>query len=176
MAGATTGTPGGTHGVDARFIGTALVTPFIAAVSGFLIAGVVSGAGTDVVSALIEQASARRLNPLIAGGLGLAPVLLLLLILTLGPRWVPGVGWGRTAAWGGLAAIAALEFWAHWEVWTTYFPSRAMPGFPHGLEFVIVPLFFAPVGMLVGLGAGLLRDRSIAKSARGTPPGDDGSS
>jgi len=145
-----------------RFVVVAFLTPFGVGALGFLLAGLVSGVGADVIGALIEQGTQRRLNPLIGGVLGLAPVLLLMLILAIGPRLVPRLGWAPAAGWGGLIPIALLEFWAHWEAWTTYFPSRAMPGFPHGLELVIVPLFFAPVGMLVGVGLGLWWGRSEA--------------
>lgn len=137
------------------FVVLALATPFLVGVLAFVSAGVLSGMGYDVVTALVEQSSQRRLNPLIAGGLGLAPVLLLLLLLAVGPRLLPNADWGPTVAWAGLIPVAALELWAHWEVWTAYLPSRGVLTFPHGLELVIVPIFFAPVGMVAGLGLGL---------------------
>jgi len=138
-----------------RFVILAVATPFLVALLGFLLGGLAAGMGGGVVTALIEQVGQRRLNPLMAGVLGLAPVLLLLLILWIAPRFLPRLGWGAPAGWAGLAPIAILELWAHWEVWTTYLPTRSMPGFPHGLELVIVPLFFAPVGMTIGLGVAL---------------------
>lgn len=146
------------------FVAVALATPFLIGVVAFLMAGLAAGMGPDAVTALVEQASERRLNPLIAGVLGLAPVLLLLLLLGVVPRFTPRAGWRPAVAWAGLAPVALLELWAHWEVWTTYLPSRTMPGFPHGLELVIVPVFFAPIGALVGVGLSLAL-------ARRTPEG-----
>ncbi len=150
------------------FLVLALATPFVVGVVGFLLGGLVSGVGVDTLSAFLEQAGQRRLNPLIAGVLGLAPVILLLLILAVGARFTPRAGWGPAAAWGGLVPIAVLELWAHLEVWSTYFPSRSMPGFPHGLELVIVPIFFAPVGVVVGVLLGLWFGRARAHSAAST--------
>jgi hypothetical protein len=156
-----------------RFLAVALAAPFLVGVIAFLGAAVVAGSASDALPALFEQAGRRRLNPLVAGALGLAPVLLLLLILVVGPRLAPRWGWGPAVAWAGLAPVALLELWAHWTVWSTYFPSRAMPGFPHGLELVIVPLFFAPVGAVVGVVVGLLaggsRETSDEPSAPSAP-------
>jgi len=142
------------------FLLLAVATPFLAGVVAFLVAGLAAGMGVEVVPVLFEQAGQRRLNPLLAGIVGLVPVLLLLLILAVGPRLTPRAGWGPTVAWTGLIPIILLELWAHWEVWTLYLPSRATLSFPHGLELVIVPLFFAPVGVVVGVGLGLWLERS----------------
>ncbi len=138
-----------------EFVVLALATPFLVGILAFVLAGVLSGMGYEVLPALVEQSAQRRLNPLIAGGLGLVPVFLLLLILAVGPRVLPNAAWGPSVAWAGLIPVAALELWAHWEVWTAYLPSRGVLTFPHGLELVIVPIFFAPVGMVAGLGLGL---------------------
>jgi hypothetical protein len=163
------GHPGGTTRLlRPGFVALALATPFAMAVVGFFLGGLMSGSGVETVSAFLEQAGERRLNPLIAGVLGLAPVILLLLILAVGVRFTPRAGWGPAAAWGGLVPIAVLELWAHLEVWSTYFPSRSMPGFPHGLELVIVPIFFAPVGVVFGVLLGLRFGRPRARQAAST--------
>jgi hypothetical protein len=73
-------------------------------------------------------------------------------------RTLVGIG-GRFArgtnrplyALGGAVPIMLVTAFVNYEFWPRYVPSRAFLGFPHGLEFVIGPLFFAPVGVLIWL-------------------------
>ncbi|NNE09207.1 MAG: hypothetical protein HKN20_11655, partial [Gemmatimonadetes bacterium] len=39
----------------------------------------------------------------------------------------------------------------NFDFWPAFLPSRVYPGFPHGLEFIIGPGVFAPIGMLLGV-------------------------
>ena len=62
--------------------------------------------------------------------------------------------WLGIAGWSGLTPSLLLLVWANAEAWPLYLPGRAFPGFPHGLELIIVPLFFVPVAMVFGTVAG----------------------
>ena len=70
--------------------------------------------------------------------------------------WVHGRGGGDTAmrprlVAGGSIPIIAVLFWANAEFWTDFLPSRVYPGFPHGLELVLGPGLYAPIGMIAGV-------------------------
>jgi len=105
----------------------------------------------ESLSALVAQYSAPRQNLLVCGVVGLLPLGLLAAVLWLLNRLAPGNQHRPALALGGLAPILAVLAWVNMEFWPTFLPSRTYPGFPHGLEFVIGPIFFAPVGMAVGL-------------------------
>lgn len=144
-----------------RFVVLSLAGPFIVAVAVFGAVGLSSEMGVGGTwTALVEQSLARRHNPLLAGALGLVPVLFLLGILALGPRWLPAVGWGPAAGWSGLAAVALVLGWAHAQFWPLFLPDRVYPGFPHGLELIIAPLVFAPLAAALGVGLGLVVGRT----------------
>ncbi|MCA9752021.1 MAG: hypothetical protein KC591_07505, partial [Gemmatimonadetes bacterium] len=66
------------------------------------------------------------------------------------------------AAWGGLVPIVVVLAWASFQFWPKFLPSRVYPGFPHGLEFVIAPLVFAPIGMVLGLAVATVATRRSA--------------
>ncbi len=115
----------------------------------------------ESVGATVEQFSAER-HPLLGAAIpGLLPVAL-----------VTALGWlvsrkldlrrSRLIAQGGLAGIAAVLIWVNLTFWPGYLPERAFRGFPHGLEFVIGPLFFAPLAMLVGMLAAWFATRATA--------------
>jgi len=76
-------------------------------------------------------------------------------VLVIYRRW-RGVGGSRQVAVAGSLAIIALLLWANASFWPLFLPGRSYPGWPHGLEMVIVPLFFAPVGMLVAVAIAVL--------------------
>ncbi|MEO1087990.1 MAG: hypothetical protein AAFY88_27475 [Acidobacteriota bacterium] len=112
------------------------------------------GSGLDLgasLAALVAQYGAERLNLGVVTGLGLAPVLLLGLCLWLLGRFGIKRGSLGVFAASGLVPIVAVILWAHLDYWPHFLPDRRSPGFPHGLELIIGPLVFAPVGMAVGL-------------------------
>jgi len=142
------------------FIVAALVGPFVVAGLVFVVVGLSVGMGVGGTwTALAELSMGRRQNPFLSAVVGLFPMLLLLAVLALGSRWWPSAGWGPAAAWGGLAAILLVLGWAHTQFWPLFLPHRVYPGFPHGLELVIAPLFFAPPAAALGVAVGLMMGR-----------------
>jgi hypothetical protein len=129
----------------------ALIAPLV--LPPLIFVGVAWSAGmgfSGAWQALLEQSVSARQNPLRAAPLGLLPVFILLLALWLGHRSGRDASSVRIAGWGGLIAILLVIAWANIEAWSGFLPSRVYQGFPHGLELVIGPLFFAPIAMLVG--------------------------
>lgn len=104
-------------------------------------------------TATVEQVTADQSSLLMCGLAGLFPVVLLL-----GGLWAYRKGGGsdrtrRAMGWSGLVSIALVLTWVNLQFWPLFLPERTYPGFPHGLEFIIGPGFFAPVLMLIGMGA-----------------------
>jgi uncharacterized membrane-anchored protein len=54
--------------------------------------------------------------------------------------------------WSGLVAILVVLVWINLQFWPLFLPERTYPGFPHGLGFIIGPVFFAPVLMALVMG------------------------
>lgn len=132
-----------------------LCLPVAVPVVVFAAVGFASGMGlAGTMAALADQVAQRRLNPLITGVLGWFPVALLFLGRWLANRWKPEGAWVGSASWGGLVAILGVLVWANLQFWPLFLPERVQPGFPHGMELVIGPIFFAPVAMLLGGLAG----------------------
>lgn len=139
----------------ARFAIASLLLPFSVPTVVFTICALASGLSvTETASALAEQLATRRQNLAICGGLGIFPSLLLLGGLWLHRRFGGEERARRAMAWGGLAAILGVLAWVNFQFWPLFLPERTYPGFPHGLEFVIGPLFFAPVAALFGVAIG----------------------
>jgi hypothetical protein len=143
-----------------------LIPPFAYLVAAF---GAGMGAG-DAFAAMVSQIGGRPalFTPVI---LGLAPLLLHAGVLAVLKRRDPQGRWLPLASWFGLAPSLALLLWANLEVWPLHLPGRTFPGFPHGLELVIVPLFFVPVALVGGTVLGALVAR--AGHRRGAPPSPD---
>lgn len=105
-------------------------------------------AGT--LSAVGEQYAADKLNLLVVSLLGLLP-LILTAILIVGRKLLRKSPVGSTAyAWGGCIPVVVVAVFVNFEYWPSYLPARQFLGFPHGLEFVIGPFVFAPIGALLG--------------------------
>lgn len=105
----------------------------------------------DTLAALVQQYQQPRQNLLNVGLPVLLPVLGLVLALALLGRW-PRLRMQRRAhAVAALLVLALLHLWTNASYWAMYLPERAFLGFPHGLEFIIVPLFFAPPAMAVAI-------------------------
>lgn len=123
----------------------------------FVLVGVFSGMGAgQLLTALLHQMGAPRLNLMVTGLLSLVPVVLMAAIL--------GLGWwlgrfrqtGFAVAIGGAVGIVLVLVAANLEFWPHYLPSMTYPGWPHGLELLLGPLFGAPVGMVAGMIVGYL--------------------
>lgn len=113
----------------------------------------------DAISALVEQYTAARQNPLKVSLLSGAPFLLLASLVGIA-RWRgAGLATCQRLVLGGGGAILIVLTWAHFEFWPNYLPGVEYPGFPHGLELVIAPLYFAPVAMVAGAFLGWLAGR-----------------
>ena len=112
-------------------------------------------AGFDVsetISTLTHQYQTDRRNLALVGIPSIVPFGLLAAVLAFYRRWRGAQGSLALAFGGGVPILLALT-WAHASVWPLFLPGRTFPGWPHGLELVIAPLFFAPVAMTFGLVA-----------------------
>jgi hypothetical protein len=132
---------------------TALLIPPLV----FCIAGLGEGMEIEqVATACVEQFFTARQNLGVAAGLGLFPVLLTGLLIWIGRR----VGWhwarDNNVSVAALTPVLLVLTWANFEFWPIFLPGRDYPGFPHGLELVLGPLFYAPAAMLIGLIAGAI--------------------
>jgi hypothetical protein len=153
------------RGLGTGFILAAILAPLL--VPAAVYAALALGAGLGVAGtaeALVDQATGQRQNLLSASLLGLVPALLLLAVLRLIRRFDAENTWRAAAGWGGLLGILLILIWANHEVWPHFLPGRTFPGWPHGIELVIAPLFFAPVAMLIGgTVAGILARRALPR-------------
>lgn len=118
----------------------------------FLVAALQAGLSLpESFSALAAQYTAPRQNLLVCGAVGLLPLALLAVVVGLMKRFAPTRENRPLVAIGGLVPVLAVLLWVNWDFWPLFLPSRTYPGFPHGLGFVIGPLFFAPVAMALGM-------------------------
>lgn len=143
---------------------TALLMPFAVPLLTFLVAGVTEGMSpAAALGSLAEQCTGGKPNPLLGGTLGLAPVgVIAIVLLGLRRRVAPDDPRLGAVGWGALLAAALVIAWANWEYWPRYLPEKTFMMFPHGMELVIGPLFFAPVGAVVGALLGWLTGRRAA--------------
>lgn len=100
----------------------------------------------------LDQLTADRQNLVVTAIPGFIPILLLLAVLWAYRRYGKDERLGRAMGWSGLVAILVVLVWVNLQFWPLFLPERTYPGFPHGLEFVIGPIFFAPVLMAVAMG------------------------
>jgi hypothetical protein len=118
----------------------------------FVLVALISGMSpADTAGALVAQYAAARVNLAVCSGLGLVPLLLLAVVLWIRRRRRPSAEGPPLYAIGGALPILAVAVFVNVEYWTAFLPNRTFPGFPHGLEFIIGPGIFAPIGMLAGL-------------------------
>jgi len=109
----------------------------------------------ETLQGLLAQLQAERRNLLVVGLPALLPFALLALVLLIYRRWRGPSGCWQVALAGSVAIVTMLV-WANASFWPLFLPGRSYPGWPHGLEMVIVPLFFAPVGMLIAVAIALI--------------------
>lgn len=142
-----------------RFLLTALGTPFLIPPVTYLGVALANGLGPgEAVAAMTAQIGGRP-NLIAPAVLALLPLGVYIGLLYLLRRRDPENRWIGQAAWYGLVPGLLLLVWANVTVWPLYLPGRAFPGFPHGMELVIVPLFFMPVALVVGLVVGSIAAR-----------------
>ncbi len=156
---ADTGRPAATSFSALRFLALGVATTFLVPPVVFTLCALAEGMGLGgSFGALVAQYQADRLNLFMLAILGVIPFASLTIALVAfarfgAPEPVPAM------AVGGWAAISLLLVWAHASYWPSFLPEGVAPMWPHGIEFVIVPLFFAPVGAIVGMVAGGLVHR-----------------
>lgn len=115
--------------------------------------------GTGFASLLQQYSQAKR-NPLLTALLSLLPFAIFALILWVFRRRQASESVQIGVALGGGLAILLVMLWANLTYWPNFLPDKTYPGFPHGLELVIAPLFFAPVALVFGVIAGWLIGRT----------------
>lgn len=143
------------------FLVAALGVPFLIPPATYLVVALAAGFGPgEAWTAMVAQIGGRPalITPVV---LGLLPIGVFLGILAWLRRRDPDDQWVGAAGWAGLIPSLLLLVWANAEVWPLHLPGRTFPGFPHGLELVIVPLFFVPVALVVcgAVGAVVARSR-----------------
>lgn len=142
-------------------VATALLT-FCVPSAVFLLVALAEGMSLpEATGALAEQFVSESHNLRGISLLSLLPCLLLALLV--GVRWRFARADRRPLyAVSGAVPIVLVTAFVNYEFWSRYLPSRAFLGFPHGIELVIGPLFFAPIGVVIALlvAWGVLRVRS----------------
>jgi hypothetical protein len=149
------------HGSNSLFLTVflpGLALAFLIPVVVFVLSALFAGMSlVESLRAVATQFRAERHPLLGAGILGTGPVLLLTVLGWLLARKLDKVR-VRGIAQAGLVGIALILLSVNVEFWPGYLPERAFHGLPHGLEFVIGPLFFAPPAMHDCHACGLVRD------------------
>lgn len=142
------------------FLVAALVVPFLIPPAAYLVVALAAGLGPGPAwSAMVGQVGGRPAL-VTAAVLSLLPMGGFLGVLALLRRRDPDGRWVDAVGWAGMIPSLLLLVWANLEVWPLHLPGRTFPGFPHGLELVIVPLFFVPAAMVVGGAVGAVVARS----------------
>ena len=103
-----------------------------------------------ILVALGDQYTAEKQNLLVVSVLGLVPLLLIALLLFVRKLIRKSFDGSDAYAWGGVIPVLLVTVFVNLEYWPSYLPARNFLGFPHGLEFVIGPFVFAPIGVLLG--------------------------
>lgn len=118
----------------------------------FAIVAISKGMGIgETATALMEQYFAERRNLAVLSLTGVIPIMLLALVLWVLGRFKRLRAARRDFAVGGSFGVLAVLLWVNAEFWPTFLPERTYAGFPHGIEFVVGPLIFAPIAMVIGM-------------------------
>ena len=146
-----------------RFFALSVVLALLVPPAVFSACALLAGMGVGgTAAAVTAQYGADRLNLLVLGVVGAIPFAFLALVLALYRRFGSTEPVREMAVGGGLIVLVLLA-WAHGTYWPSFLPERAAPMWPHGIEFVVVPLFFAPAGAVAGMVAGWLVHRAGAR-------------
>lgn len=114
--------------------GNILLIPTLA----FVVIGLQKGMGfSGTGAALIEQYDADRANLLMASVLGLAPILLLCLLLALRRLLLKTWAGARIYVIGAAVPVVLVTVFVQMSYWPKYLPARQFMGFPHSLENVM---------------------------------------
>lgn len=153
------------------FVVTAILAPLAIPFAAYTLVALGSGLGIgEATRAMWAQLSGRP-SLLTSGLLALIPMVVFLGAMALLQKRDPEGRWLGIAGWIALTPSLALLVWANLEVWPFFLPGRTFPGFPHGIELVIVPLFFVPATLVVGTIVGALvgRWKRWNRTRPGTP-------
>ncbi|HKJ18293.1 MAG TPA: hypothetical protein VJ984_13145 [Xanthomonadales bacterium] len=104
----------------------------------------------EVFNAMLAQYTGRP-NLLITGAIGLLPLGAMGLVLWVHRRQKGAARTRKYLFRASMFALILVLIWANQEFWRVFLPQRISPGFPHGLELFIGPVFFAPVAMFVAM-------------------------
>lgn len=138
-----------------------LITPPVVFVATALGSGM---SGGDTLDALLHQLSTRRQNLIVIGLLAMFPVLLLWILTLLIRRFIHLENAAAICALAGSAPIILINLLVNLGYWPDFLPERQFLGFPHGLEFVLGPLFYGPTGMAACVVTALLVLRIIDRA------------
>lgn len=129
-----------------------IATLLLASPSAYLITYYLSDAHSgQAISSLIQQYLVAKRNPLLTALLGMFPFLLLALLLFIMGRRKANERLRVLLSFVGASTIFVCMFWVNLMYWPNFLPGNPYPGFPNGLELVIVPIFFAPIAMFVSV-------------------------
>lgn len=117
------------------------------------------------MTALTGQYTAERTNLLVISLLGLALLLIPLLLLL--RRWIAKQS-SNSASYALTSAVPVVlvAVLVNFDYWPSFLPERQFLGFPHGLEIIIGPFVFAPVGVLLGFLLARLWNRRVRGRSR----------
>ncbi len=118
----------------------------------FFLVAVTSGLSiSDTLAALVSRYQNKRMNLLLASAASFFPVLLLLFFL--GVRRLLKKSAQKSALYAAIGVLPAIlvALFVNLEYWPTFLPNQTYAGFPHGLEFVIGPGVFAPIGLAIAV-------------------------
>ena len=153
-----------TGGRASTVLGLAVVSALVTPALVFLLVGIVEGMSAgELLNALRAQYVSGKQNLLVLGLVGCLPLVLLALVVWILGRIKRISTSRRRFSIGGALAILLVLLWVNFEYWPTFLPHRTYAGFPHGLEFVIGPLIFAPIAMVAGLLLAAFWPRRAAK-------------
>lgn len=147
-------------------------TPLLTAIAGSLLAPslvlIVSALASglpvgEVFSAWIRHVLGGRPSVLATTVLNLAPVGMLAIVLFAHARGNGSEITRGRMAWAGCIAILIITVWVNLQFWPRFFPAQQPLGFPHGIELVIGPLFFAPFAALSATAGTWILDRVLRK-------------
>ena len=136
--------------ITSVFIGTVCTLVLLPALL-FMGVGIFRGMGLSAsLTALGNQYLAARTNLFVITVLGILPLAVVYVLL--GIRRLLTKSWEHAGFFALLASVPVVlvAIVMHLEYWPAFLPNQQFLGFPHGLEFIIGPFVFAPIGAAFG--------------------------